>query len=119
MLQLIEISFICAGIHVCFMEGMIFERLRIDVFRIYSIWHKFKGFCECDEIIQKDYIIIQLITEFITKPLYDCLPCMASFWTCVILWKIDIKSMLIVCGMNAIIASLLQFFDNTKLPEND
>lgn len=93
MLQLIEISFICAGIHVCFMEGMIFERLRIE-----------------------KYISLN---EWFIKPLYDCLPCMASFWTCVILWKIDIKAMLIVCGMNAIIASLLQFFDNTKLPENE
>ena len=93
MLQLIEISFICAGIHVCFLEGMIFEKLRIE-----------------------RYINVQ---EFIVKPLYDCLPCMASFWTCLLLWKIDIKAMLIVCGMNAIIASLLQFFDNTKLPENE
>ncbi len=96
MLQLIEISLICTGIHVCFMEGMIFERLRIDKY--------------LDGIANLQWIV---------KPLYDCLPCMASFWTCVILWKIDIKAMLIVCGMNAIIASLLQFFDNTKLPEND
>ena len=93
MLQLIEISLICVGIHVCFLEGMIFERLRIE-----------------------RYINVQY---FIVKPLYDCLPCMASFWTCVLLWKIDIKSILIVCGMNAIIASILQFFDNTKLPENE
>lgn len=96
MLQLIEISLICVGIHVCFLEGMIFERLRIDRY--------------LEGIVNFQWII---------KPLYDCLPCMASFWTCIILWKIDIKAMLIVCGMNAIIASVLQFFDNTKLPENE
>jgi hypothetical protein len=93
MLQLIEISLICVGIHVCFLEGMIFESLRIEKYLVKLQW--------------------------IIMPLYYCLPCMASFWTCIILWKIDIKSMLIVCGINAIIASVLQFFDNTKLPENE
>ena len=112
MLQLIEISFICAGIHVCFMEGMIFDYLRLDImlmdlYEKYPKWNAVK------------WLKIANALNWIQKPLYDCLPCMASFWTCIILWKIDIKSMLIVCGMNAIIASLLQFFDNTKLPEND
>jgi hypothetical protein len=87
MLQLIEISLICTGIHVCFMEGMVFG----------SIGNK--------------------LEHWIFKPIAMCLPCMASFWTCVILWEIDIKAMLIVCGMNAIIASVLQFFDSSKLPE--
>ena len=76
------------------MEGMVFDHLRFE------------------ELLHKRL-------KNIVKPLYDCLPCMASFWTCVILWKIDIKAMLIVCGMNAIVASVLQFFDNTKLPENE
>lgn len=93
MLQLIEISLICTGIHVCFMEGMVFEKLRIERYLKVSDW--------------------------LLKPLYGCLPCMASFWSIVLLWRVDIKAMLIICGINAIIASMLQFFDNTKLPEND
>lgn len=93
MLQLIEISLICTGIHACFMEGMIFYNIRLE--------RSIK------------------VPEWLLKPLYDCLPCMASLWTCLILWRIDIEAMLIVCGMNTIIASVLQFFDNTKLPESD
>jgi len=94
MLQLIEISLICVGIHVCFLDGMVFECLRIE-----------------------KYLHSKL--QWFVKPLYDCLPCMASVWTCIILWKIDIKAMLIVCGINAILAGVLQFFDSTKLNENE
>ena len=112
MLQLIEISFICAGIHVCFMEGMIFDYLRLDIM-LMDLYEKYPKWSA------EKWLKIANALNWIQKPLYDCLPCMASFWTCIILWKIDIKSMLIVCGMNAIIASLLQFFDNTKLPENE
>ena len=89
MLQLIEISLICTAIYVCFLEGMVFHKLRIN------------------DLLKEN--------EWIVKPIYDCLPCMASIWTCLILWNIDIKSILIVCGMNAIIASILQFFDSSKL----
>jgi len=48
-----------------------------------------------------------------------CLPCMASVWTIVLTQSFNLKSILIVCGMNAIIASVLQFLENIKLPEND
>lgn len=89
MLQLIEISLICTGIHVCFMQGMIFGWLG------------------------------EKMEHWLFKPLAMCLPCMASFWTIVIEFDINIPHILIVCGMNTIIASLLQFFDNTKLPENE
>lgn len=57
--------------------------------------------------------------NWIVKPLYDCLPCMASVWTIVLTQSVNIKDILIVCGMNAIIASVLQFLENTKLPENE
>lgn len=89
MLQLIEISLICTGVHVCFWEGMILGGLG------------------------------ERMQHWIFKPVAMCLPCMASVWTVLLMWHIDIKSILIVCGMNTIIASMLQFFDNAKLPEND
>lgn len=105
MLQLIEISLICTGIHVSFMEGMIFSKIRLDL--ILDIFrHTYNDYSKIDKIV-----------EIITKPLYDCLPCMASVWTILIMREIDIKSIVIVCGMNAIIASVLQFFANSKLPE--
>ncbi len=89
MLQLIEISLICTGIHVCFFEGMIFGKLS------------------------------EYMQHWIFKPVAMCLPCMASLWTILLMWRIDIKAIFIVCGMNAIIAGILQFFDTIKLPEND
>ena len=76
------------------MEGMVFDYLRFEE-------------------------ILPIKLQWIVKPLYDCLPCMASFWTIVLLQGIHIKSMLIVCGMNAIIAGVLQFFNSVKLPENE
>lgn len=112
MLQLIEISLICTGIHVCFVEGMILYPFRLEIL-LMDLYEKYPKWSA------EKWLKIANTLNLIQKPLYDCLPCMASFWTCVILWKIDIKSILIVCGMNAIIASILQFFDNTKLPEND
>jgi len=89
MLQLIEISLICTGIHVCFFEGMIFGKLGSRM----EAWYY--------------------------KPLAMCLPCMASVWTIVLTQSVNIKDILIVCGMNAIIASVLQFLENIKLPENE
>lgn len=125
MLQLIEISLICTGIYVCFLEGMVFYKLRnyieyslpyilsINFIFVYI----FMGILNKKETIKQTFCRFKWLSEIIIKPLYDCLPCMASFWTCVILWKIDIKSMLIVCGINTIIASVLQFFDSSKFPE--
>lgn len=89
MLQLIEISLICTGIHVCFFDGMIFGQLGNRM----EAWYY--------------------------KPLAMCLPCMASVWTIVLTQSVNIKDILIVCGMNAIIASVLQFLENIKLPENE
>ena len=94
------------------MEGMILYPFRLEIL-IMDLYEKYPKWSA------EKWLKIANILNWIVKPLYDCLPCMASFWTCIILWKIDIKSMLIVCGMNAIIASILQFFDNTKLPENE
>lgn len=112
MLQLIEISLICTGVHVCFMEGMIlyFLRKNIEVllFLFVAAITPFKWINKASDIM-----------EWTIKPLYDCLPCMASVWTCLILWQIDIKAILIVCGINAIIASILQFFESSKLPESE
>ena len=88
MQQLIEISLICTGIHVCFLEGMIFGRLGAKM------------------------------EHWVFKPIAMCLPCMASVWSIIILQRVDIKAMLIICGINAIIAAGLQFLETIKLPEN-
>lgn len=111
MLQLIEISLICTGIHVCFLDGMVFYRFRLcDI--VMNAYQNIYPSCTV-----KQYKLVDSIMTWISKPLYDCLPCMASFWTIVLMQKFDLKSILIVCGMNAIISSVLQFFANSKLPE--
>lgn len=123
MLQLIEISLICTGIHVSFMEGMIFDSWIKKIIEIilhtiiiipvlfFTLIINFIGVGINYDFIQEK------IYEWLIKPIYDCLPCMASVWTILIMREIDIKSIVIVCGMNAIIASVLQFFANSKLPE--
>lgn len=90
MLQLIEISLICTGIYVCFMDGMIFGKL--------------------GEMMQDKWYF---------KPITMCLPCMSSVWTILIEREFNLFHILIVCGLNSIIAAVLQFLENIKLPEND
>jgi hypothetical protein len=89
MLQLIDISLICVGIHVCFQDGMVFGYFG------------------------------NRMNHWIFKPVAMCLPCMASIWSVLLLQTIDIKAMMIICGLNALFASLIQFFDGKQFPEND
>lgn len=50
-----------------------------------------------------------LRSRYIQKPLWDCLPCMASVWTIILMWKIDVRMILLVCGMNVIINKFLDY----------
>lgn len=84
----LEISLFCVGLHVCFREGMVFG------------W------------------IGEKMEHWIYKPVAMCLPCMASLWSIILLQTIDIKAMFIICGLNALFASVLQFLETIKLPEN-
>ncbi len=43
----------------------------------------------------------------IQKPLYDCLPCMASVWTCLLSWSFDVKLILVVAGLNVIVERII------------
>ena len=54
--------------------------------------------------------------HWIFKPVAMCLPCMASIWSIILLQRVDIKAMLIICGINAIIAAGLQFLETIKVP---
>ncbi len=98
MIEIIIIaSLICTTIHVMTFEGMIgfFVRVGGDMY----------------------------LPKMIRKPLYECLPCMASIWgTLAVVFLMEdygiylhkaVASVLAVCGLNAIIASVL------NLPNND
>lgn len=111
------ISLACVGIHTLFKEGMVLHRLEP---------------------------IISGLPDMIAKPLCTCLPCMASVWTIVaflitghhlIHWhpiatpgqpplftlplpaKDLVGAMLMVCGMNTTLDSLIQFFAIQPLPK--
>jgi len=86
--DVIIISLICAGIHVCFWEGMILGKLG------------------------------EKMQHWIFKPVAMCLPCMASVWSILLTMTIDVKLMLAVCGMNTIIAALIQFFEAAQFTNN-
>lgn len=55
-------------------------------------------------------------SRYIQKPLWDCLACMASLWSVILMWTFDIMpdtpriffaEVLITCGLNYIIDNLL------------
>lgn len=57
-----------------------------------------------------DKVFGDVASRIIQKPLWDCLPCMASVWTVIITWSIDINTIpmiLVVCGINVIIESAI------------
>jgi hypothetical protein len=89
LLDALEISLICTGIHVCFWEGMILGKLG------------------------------EKMQHWIFKPVAMCLPCMASVWSILLTMNINLKLMLAVCGVNTIIASIIQFFEAAQFTSND
>lgn len=92
----IVFSLIITAIHISFWQGMIFGIFRVDVL---------------DKICPK----------ILRKPLYECLPCMASIWTIVLSIAFGILSIkpivliLIVCGINALIDSFLNYCSHNPL----
>lgn len=46
---------------------------------------------------------------YVQKPVWDCLICMASLWTCILTFSFDLKLMLVVCGINTLIDKLLSY----------
>lgn len=62
------------------------------------------------------------LAEWICKPLFECLPCMASVWSVVLwlVWKGSLSFtvlfvMFVVCGMNGIVSSIIKnLFDGEE-----
>lgn len=93
MLQTIVVySLIITGIYVAFQQGNVLGWLRIAVAN------------GLDKAIGKKW------SRYIQKPLWDCLPCMASVWTVVLdvatgvsPWQLLLLLILGVCGLNALL----------------
>jgi hypothetical protein len=86
--QTVFFSLCIVAIHFCFSEGGVFSFVRIA------------GANLLDKLGKRTSKIIQ-------KPLWDCLPCMASVWTILLSWSFDILLMLSVCGFNMLIVLFL------------
>lgn len=46
-------------------------------------------------------------SRYIQKPLWDCLPCMASLWTIILTLGINPFLMMTVCGINVLINKII------------
>jgi hypothetical protein len=84
-LTITSLALIITGIHVTFWPGNIFSSVR--------------------ELAANglDKLLGRKWSRYVQKPMWDCLPCMASLWTCVLTWRIDILLMLGVCGFLLIV----------------
>jgi hypothetical protein len=85
------------AIYVCFQEGMLLGWLRI----IWANW--------------LDKYLGSKISRYVQKPIWDCLPCMASVWTLLLVLRYThdpitiLQLILIVCGINVLIDKTLDY----------
>lgn len=87
--QILICSLICTGLYICFQQGNILGFVRIAVANF------------LDRNLDRKW------SKYIQKPLWDCIACMASVWTILFTWSVDIGLILAVCGLNAIIERIL------------
>lgn len=93
----VVISLIIVAVHVCFLQGMVLGWLRI--------WMANK----LDKAFGLKW------SRYIQKPLWDCLPCMASIWTILLTQHIDVLLILTVCGLNCLIE--ISFFSDETITD--
>jgi hypothetical protein len=97
MITALHISLCILAVYSSTREGMILSRPR-------AAMHSFM-----------DRIFGVVWSEWLSKPLFDCFVCMASFWTLVLSPVFDVKiidipiTMLMVCGINTIFSALLKY----------
>lgn len=88
--EVIIASLIITGLHFAFMQGNVLSPVRVFVANKLDAW-----------IGKKWSAIVQ-------KPLWNCMPCMASVWGLILL-GVNIPAILAVCGLNVIISQAIDF----------
>jgi hypothetical protein len=88
--QVIIVSLIITGLRFAFMQGNVLSPVRV--------W--------CANRL--DVLVGQSWSKYIQKPLWGCMPCMASVWG-LILCGFNIPVILGVCGLNVIISQAVDF----------
>jgi hypothetical protein len=86
--QSIILSLKITAIYVLFQQGSLFGWFRIFIANL------------LDKLLGKKYSIV------LQKPIWDCLCCMSSFWTIILISGFDINLIFCVCGCNCIIYNL-------------
>src|ERR1044071_2182900 len=84
------------GIHVACWPGNIFSVVREKLATQFDDWFGKKA------------------SRYVQKPLWDCLPCMASFWTIYLTLKIDLILILAVSGLLVLIDQNIRHPDNER-----
>jgi hypothetical protein len=84
------------GIWTLFQEGNILSPVRVWIANKFDKWFG------------------RTSSKYIQKPLWDCLPCMASVWGILLSWSFDIRLLLALCGLNAIIAIFIDPEDDER-----
>jgi hypothetical protein len=88
-LQALILSIQITAIYTLFQQGMLLGWFRIMCANKIDRWFGLKW------------------SRYIQKPVFDCLPCMASVWTIFLTNGFDIKLILTVCGINVLINKIL------------
>lgn len=65
-----------------------------------------------------DKIFGKVASKYIQKPLWDCLPCMASVWTIFLSFSLDFQMILLVCGFNILIDQFVKHPDNERIADS-
>lgn len=95
--KIIITSLIITAIHIAFKPGNVLSFLRVWIANGLDITVGMKW------------------SKYVQKPLWDCLPCMASVWTIVITGRFDVLLICAVCGLNVIISQALIFADEGEV----
>lgn len=102
LLRAAVLSLTVTAIYVLFREGMFLGRLK-------KLGNALIEHLVCSVMgsAAKTYVDRKRWATYIQKPVWGCLSCMASLWTILLTWSFDIKLILVVCGLNAIIGNIL------------
>jgi len=92
----IEISLIITAVYVLFMQGMLLGWFRILTANLF------------------DWLFGLKWSTIIQKPIWGCLPCMASLWTILLTYSFNLELMLVVCGINILIDNT--FLNDAEIP---
>jgi hypothetical protein len=88
--KIIIVSLVITGLHFAFMQGNVLSPVRVWCANRLDAWFGQKW------------------SKYIQKPLWGCMPCMASIWG-LILCGVHLMPILAVCGLNVIISQSLVF----------